>query len=40
MVQFNLKDELAKGDHILEIPALFPANAEFEKLSNYQSSTE
>ena len=35
LVQFNLKDELAKGDHILEIPKLFPPNAEFEELRNY-----
>ena len=35
-VQFNLKDELNKGDHILEILKLFPPNAEFEKLTNYK----
>ena len=36
-VKFNLKDELAKGDHVLEIPALFPANAEYERLINYKT---
>ncbi len=36
VVQFNLKDELAKGDHMLEIQALFPPNAEFEKLINFK----
>lgn len=35
-VQFNLKDELNKGDHILDITRLFPPNAEFEKLTNYK----
>jgi hypothetical protein len=36
-VQFNLADELAKGDHVIEIPALFPPNEEFEKLANYKT---
>lgn len=35
-VQFNLKDELNKGDHILDIPKLFPPNAEFIRLINYK----
>ena len=35
-VQFNLKDELDKGNHILNIPKLFPANVEFEKLADYK----
>jgi hypothetical protein len=34
IVQFNLKDELAKGDHFLQISKLFPPNAEFQKLCN------
>lgn len=34
-VQFNLADELIKGDHIIEIPTLFPPNSEFERLANY-----
>ncbi len=36
VVQFNLKDELAKGNHLLNITNLFPQNAEFEKLINYK----
>ncbi len=36
LIQFNLKDELAKGDHALEIPTLFPPNAEYEKLINFK----
>jgi hypothetical protein len=35
-VQFNLKDELKKGDHILDITKLFPQNKEFEQLVNYK----
>jgi hypothetical protein len=34
-VSFNLQQELAKGDHILNIPDLFPPNTEFKKLANY-----
>lgn len=36
-VQFNLAEELAKGDHILNVASLFPINAEFERLSNYKT---
>lgn len=36
-VQFNLSDELAKGDHILDVPALFPNNLEFERLKSYKT---
>jgi hypothetical protein len=35
-VKFNLKDELAKGDHTHEIQKLFPLNAEFEKLYSFK----
>ncbi len=35
-VQFNLQDELNKGDHILDITKLFPPNAEFKKLTSYK----
>lgn len=35
-VQFNLNDELNKGDHKLDITKLFPPNAEFEKLTSYK----
>lgn len=36
-VQFNLKDELAKGDRIMNIPEMFPTNPEFERLANYKT---
>ena len=36
-VKFNLKDELAKGNHQLEIAPLFPANEEFKKLIDFQT---
>lgn len=36
LVQFDLQEELKKGDHFLKIPALFPKNEEFEKLVHYQ----
>lgn len=36
-VQFNIKEELAKGNHIIEIPKLFPENEEFAKLGTYQT---
>lgn len=35
-IQFNIKDELAKGNHILKVDSLFPKNDEFEKLATYQ----
>jgi len=31
-ITFHLRDELAKGDHILEIPSLSPENKEFQRL--------
>lgn len=34
---FDLKDELAKGDHSLNMVALFPPNAEFAKLVAYRT---
>lgn len=36
-VQFNLKEELAKGNHSFEIPALFPANDEYQKLLAFKT---
>lgn len=36
-VKFSLSEELAKGDHILSIPELFPKNLEFERLINYKT---
>ena len=35
-IQYNLKEELAKGDHFFEIPKIFPQNAEFQRLLNYR----
>lgn len=35
-IQFDIKEELAKGNHILKIDSLFPKNEEFEKLASYQ----
>lgn len=35
-VQFNLKEELAKGDHILDIQNLFPPNPDFQKLADFK----
>lgn len=36
-VQFKLTEALAKGDHLINIPDLFPNNAEFEKLATYRT---
>ncbi|MEW5677324.1 hypothetical protein ABGT15_13495 [Flavobacterium enshiense] len=36
-VEFNIKEELKKGNHIFEIQNLFPKNEEFEKLISYQT---
>lgn len=36
-IQFNLKKELSKGNHILKIDSLFPENKEFEQLKNYKT---
>lgn len=36
-VQFNLAKELAKGDHVIEVPTLFPGNSEFERLKTYKT---
>jgi hypothetical protein len=37
LVKFNLKEELAKGDHILDITTLFPPNEEFKKLAGFKT---
>lgn len=37
LVQYNLTDELSKGDHSLNIPEIFPSNAEFERLVNFKT---
>lgn len=36
-IKFNLKAELAKGNHRYKVPELFPKNAEFENLINYKT---
>ncbi len=36
-VKFDIKAELAKGDHFLDIPSLFPTNNEYEKFKNYKT---
>ncbi len=35
-IHYNLQEELKKGDHIIALAGLFPANADFEKLSRYR----
>ncbi len=37
VVQLDLQEELLKGDHTLEIPALFPPNSEYQKLTAYKT---
>jgi hypothetical protein len=34
---FNLKQELAKGDHVLQMAAIFPTNAEYLKFLNFKT---
>lgn len=36
-IEFDIKGELQKGNHIIEIQKLFPKNEEFEKLISYQT---
>ena len=36
-VRFNLSEELAKGDHSLDVASLFPINSEFERLKSYKT---
>ncbi|HEY1039860.1 MAG TPA: hypothetical protein VGF30_10670 [Bacteroidia bacterium] len=36
-VKFNLKNELAKGDHVFEVPKLFPLNKEYEAHKSFQT---
>jgi hypothetical protein len=36
-VQFSLSEELAKGDHMISVPGLFPENPEFERLVKYKT---
>ncbi len=37
LVQYALTDELSKGDHIINIPEIFPKNSEFERLVNFKT---
>ena len=36
LIQYDLKNELSKGDHYYELKKIFPPNKEFEKFINYQ----
>lgn len=36
-IQFNLEEELAKGNHIYNVASLFPVNPEFARLSDYKT---
>lgn len=36
-VRFSLSEELAKGDHLIDVPRLFPINSEFERLKSYKT---
>lgn len=36
-VQFNLNEELAKGNHAIEIASLFPPNTEYQKLLDFKT---
>lgn len=36
-IQFGLTEELAKGDHTISVPELFPENSEFERLVNFKT---
>lgn len=36
-VKLDLKKELAKGDHLIEITSLFPANTEYQKLLDFKT---
>lgn len=36
-IQYNLKEELVKGNRLISLPELFPANTEFERLKTYKT---
>jgi hypothetical protein len=36
-IKFDLKEELAKGNHFYKIPDLFPKNAEYKRLIDYKT---
>ena len=35
VVVFDLKEEFAKGERVVEMPGLFPANAAYERFRKY-----
>jgi hypothetical protein len=37
LIEFNLTNELSKGDHFLNIAEIFPRNSEFERLINFKT---
>jgi hypothetical protein len=37
LLQYSITDELLKGDHMLNLPELFPNNPEFERLVNFKT---
>jgi hypothetical protein len=37
LVQYNLTDELSKGDHSFNLPEIFPKNPEFERLVSFKT---
>jgi hypothetical protein len=37
VVQYSLKEELAKGDHTINVTEIFPRNSDFERLVNYKT---
>lgn len=37
LVQYNLTEELSKGEHTLNLPEIFPKNTEFERLVNFKT---
>lgn len=37
VVHFNLVAELAKGDHMINIPSIFPRNPDFERLVSFKT---
>lgn len=37
LVQYNLTDELSKGDHTFNLPEIFPKNSDFERLVSFKT---
>jgi hypothetical protein len=36
-VRYSLAEALAKGDHVVDVPSLFPSNREFERLKSFKT---